>query len=69
MYSKNNNDRVKTEREYFDNPIKYTKRGFAFSPMHDKPIKLETDPNSLYNTMKRDGSLGSLSKMSRKSIF
>ena len=72
MASKNNGHRVKTEREYFDSPVAYAKQGFLFSPVHDKPIKLETDPNSVYNTLKKDGSVGSLgnlSRMSRKSIF
>ena len=40
MSSKNNIDRPKAEREYFDRPIEYTKQGFEFTPHHRRPIHL-----------------------------
>jgi hypothetical protein len=39
MYSKNNIDRPKAEREYFDRPIQYQHQGFVFSPEHIRPIE------------------------------
>lgn len=36
MYSKNNNDNPKNEREYFDRPIVYQKEGMVFNPMYKK---------------------------------
>lgn len=40
MASKNNNDRPKAEREYFDRPVDYMHQGFMFSPIHRRPIEL-----------------------------
>lgn len=40
MASKNNYDRPKAEREYFDRPIEYAKMGFEFTPHHRRPIHL-----------------------------
>jgi len=40
MYSKNNLDRPKAEREYFDRPVDYIHQGFSFSPQHKRPIEL-----------------------------
>ena len=40
MYSKNNVDRPKGEREFFDRPINYMHQGFMFSPIHRRPIEL-----------------------------
>jgi hypothetical protein len=40
MASKDNIDRPKAEREYFDRPIKYQKEGFGFTPHHRRPVYL-----------------------------
>ena len=40
MASKNNLDRPKAEREYFDKPIEYIHQGFQFSPIFKKPVEL-----------------------------
>ena len=52
MSSKNNEDRPRAEREYFDRPINYMHQGFMFSPVHRRPIELlgesrmaKTNPN------------------------
>ena len=40
MASKNNFDRPKAEREYFDKPVAYMHQGFVFSPVHKRPIEM-----------------------------
>lgn len=40
MNSKNNDDRPKAEREYFDRPFSYMHQGFVFSPIHKRPVEL-----------------------------
>jgi len=37
MSSKNNDDRHRFEREYFDSPHVYLEKGFAFQTVYTKP--------------------------------
>jgi len=46
MASKNNNDRPRAEREYFDRPVNYIYQGFTFQPVHKRPIELQGDIKS-----------------------
>lgn len=43
MYSKNNHDRPKAEREYFDRPMEFNIDSYTFSPAHKKPIDYAWD--------------------------
>ena len=40
MFSKNNLDNPKSEREYFDRPIIHVTEGFEFTPVHKRPIEM-----------------------------
>lgn len=39
MFSKNNENHPKMEREYFDKPVGYHTEGFMFIPLHKKPFE------------------------------
>ena len=46
MYSKNNYDRPKAEREYFDRPMEFQKESYTFTPSHKRPIDFLWDTRS-----------------------
>ena len=51
MNSKNNNDRPRNEREYFDRPFSYMHQGYVFSPIHKRPVELsQTRSRSMRST-------------------
>lgn len=56
MNSKNNHHRPKAEREYFDKPYSYMHQGFAFSPIHKRPVELVANHSRSKSTNEGFGS-------------
>lgn len=47
MYSKNNVDRPKAEREYFDRPMEFQPGSYTHSPIHKRAIDFSFENKSI----------------------